>query len=81
MEITMDLTNVARVKTLHDKVSKSGIECYAVQGETTVDASSIMGLFSLNLMKPVLLRFTSNEDTSKFVKELESTGFILSCSQ
>ncbi len=62
------LDSVQKVKEFSSAVARMEAECELVQGPRILDAKSIMGIFSLNLEEPVLLRI--NTDGSELPKSL-----------
>lgn len=45
---------------------------YLKSGKYTVDAKSIMGIYSLNLSQPVLVEIEANEFPKTFLKQIEN---------
>jgi len=64
--------NVEKIKQFSADVSKFESEIDVVSNRYTVDAKSIMGLFSLNLSKPVDVIFYSDDEF-----ELEKFAVIM----
>ena len=50
------IDSVEKVKKFSSIISKANVDCELVEGVHIVDARSIMGIFSLNLKKPIELR-------------------------
>ena len=66
------LDTVEKVKDFSSVIIKTGEECDLVQGPRILDAKSIMGIFSLDLSKPIQLRINSSrkgipEELKKFL--------------
>ncbi len=69
-KISISLSSIANVKEFVEIVTMSNFEIDLVSGRYTVDAKSIMGIFSLDLAKPIeLVAHTDNADT--LFKKLE----------
>ena len=54
-ELKITLTNVADIRDFVNKVVLVDFEVDLVQGRYTIDAKSIMGIFSLDLLSPITL--------------------------
>lgn len=63
------LNSIELVKEFASIVLESGKSVIAVSGEYRVDADSIMGLFSLDLTKPITLEFL--EDAEELQEKLQ----------
>lgn len=63
------LNSIELVKEFANIVLESGKSVIAVSGEYRVDAGSIMGLFSLDLTKPITLEFL--EDAEELQEKLQ----------
>ena len=61
---------VKNVKIFVDLVSKYPNDFYLISDRYRIDAKSIMGIFSLDLSRPVQL-VTTNEDVTEFTEELK----------
>ena len=62
-KINISLSSIANVKEFVEIVTMSDYEIDLVSGRYTVDAKSIMGIFSLDLAKPIeLVAHTDNAD-------------------
>lgn len=64
------LTSIEDVKTLVEIVNDFEFDVDMVSGRYVVDAKSLMGIFSLDLAKPVTMRVYA-EDTEKFEDALK----------
>ena len=72
--MVVTLNSIELVKEFAKIVLESGKLVIAVSGEYRVDASSIMGLFSLDLTKTITLEFLEDADElqeklQKFIKD------------
>lgn len=72
MDFFVDIRGVEDVKTFVKKAEK--YECDIMvknYGRAfTVDGSSIMGIFSLNLLEPVIVHIEDNEIAEKFQEDV-----------
>ncbi len=55
------IETVEKVKKFSSIISQEGPECELIEGVHIVDAKSIMGIFSLDLQKPVQLNIHSDD--------------------
>ena len=62
-ELKISLASIDDVKNFVGIVMRFNCEVDVVSGRYVVDAKSIMGLFSLDLSKPLLLKINSAEET------------------
>jgi len=53
--VEIKLTSIQDIRTFVDKVTKHGMDIDLSSGRYVVDAKSIMGIFSLDLMNPITL--------------------------
>ena len=65
------LNTINDVKVFVNTVSKYDFDVDLISGRYAIDAKSIMGIFSLDLSKPIRLEAHS-EDSSKFFDEIKS---------
>lgn len=69
-ELWIRLSNVDNVKSFVNIVTRFNCEIDIISDRYVVDAKSIMGIFSLDLSKPVLLKINSDDaDETVAVKE------------
>ncbi len=62
-KLSISLSSIANVKEFVEMVTMSDFEIDLVSGRYTIDAKSIMGIFSLDLAKPIeLVAHTDNAD-------------------
>ena len=65
-EITIDLGTISKVKQFVHIVEEFESEIDVISCRYVVDAKSIMGLFSLNILEPLIVRINSeNEEEIK----------------
>ena len=62
-ELTIKLTNVQDIRDFVNQVILVDYEVDLIQGRYVIDAKSIMGIFSLDLLSPItLIAHTQNAD-------------------
>lgn len=66
----MMLTSINDVKDFVNLVARYDFDVDLVSGRYVVDAKSIMGIFSLNLSKPIKIEIHS-DDCDEFVGKIE----------
>ncbi|WP_411678565.1 HPr family phosphocarrier protein [Caproicibacter sp.] len=54
------IDSVEKVKKFSSILSKENVECELIEGVHIIDAKSIMGIFSIDLKKPVQLNIHSD---------------------
>ena len=69
-EMFITLTNVQDIREFVNVVILTDYEVDLVQGRYTIDAKSIMGIFSLDLSKPIEL-VAHSDDADKFLAEIK----------
>lgn len=67
-EMMIKLTNVQDIREFVNCVILADYEVDLVQGRYTIDAKSIMGIFSLDLLSPIKLIAHTNDADSFFEK-------------
>ena len=67
-EIKISLTNVADIRDFVNQVILVDYEVDLMQGRYTIDAKSIMGIFSLDLLSPITLIAHSDNADALFEK-------------
>ncbi|QAT48722.1 HPr family phosphocarrier protein [Caproiciproducens sp. NJN-50] len=55
------IDSIEKVKRFSSIISRENADCELVDGVRILDARSVMGIFSLNLTKPVELRIHSDD--------------------
>ena len=68
--ILVRLSTIADVQDFVRTVAKSDIDIDLISGRYVVDAKSIMGIFSLNLLEPIKLTAHS-DDTDELFESLD----------
>ncbi len=61
MNVKVLIDSVEKVKNFSAVVTKEDVECELVEGVHIIDAKSIMGIFSLDLTKPLRLMIHSDD--------------------
>jgi len=64
------LDSIEKVKQLSSIISKENLEAELVDGVHIIDAKSIMGIFSLDLQKPIQLNIHS--DNRELLHQLQA---------
>lgn len=71
-EIVILLDSIEKVKSFVSITAKLESELDIVSGRYIIDAKSIMGIFSINLSKPIILRIhEEGEKAEEIIKALE----------
>lgn len=70
VSVNIMLNTINDVKNFVNTVSKYEFEVDLTSGRYVIDAKSIMGIFSLDLSKPIKLEANCAED-SKFAEEIK----------
>ena len=70
IEFEMNLNSTNDVKDFVNTVSRYDFEVDLVSGIYIVDAKSIMGIFSLDLAKPIKVK-VHTEDASEFLDQID----------
>ena len=71
VQISFDTDTLAKVKSFFNEVTKFDNEFDLVSGRYVVDAKSIMGIFSLDLTKPITLNIHTDENVDKILDTLK----------
>ena len=71
VQISFDTDTLAKVKSFVNEVTKFDNEFDLVSGRYVVDAKSIMGIFSLDLTKPITLNIYTDENVDKILDTLK----------
>lgn len=70
--VKISLNSIDKVKAFVNEVTKYDAEFDLVSGRYVIDAKSIMGIFSLDLSKPIDLNIHSESDIDEILAKLES---------
>ena len=71
VQLSFDTDTLAKVKSFVNEVTKFDNEFDLVSGRYVVDAKSIMGIFSLDLTKPITLNIHTDENVDKILDTLK----------
>ena len=66
--VTISLNSIDKVKTFCEIVARFDCDLDLVSGRYIIDAKSIMGIFSLDISKPLLLRVEDLDEQDAFDK-------------
>ena len=69
--VTINLGSIDKVKSFVNDITKFDSDCDLVSGRYVIDAKSIMGIFSLDLSKPIDLNIHSETDLDEILSVLE----------
>lgn len=69
--VEISLNSIDKVKAFVNEVTKFDSEFDLVSGRYVIDAKSIMGIFSLDLSKPIVLNIHSENDVDHILGRLE----------
>lgn len=69
--VTVSINTVDKVKDFVNTITKFEYDFDLVSGRYVIDAKSIMGIFSLDLSKPINLNIHAEENMDKVLKALE----------
>lgn len=68
--VKISLNSIDKVKAFVNDVTKFDVEFDLVSGRYVIDAKSIMGIFSLDLSKPIDLNIHNEADIDKILATL-----------
>ncbi|MDD6564453.1 MAG: HPr family phosphocarrier protein [Clostridiales bacterium] len=71
IEFQMNLSSINDVKDFVNTVSRYDFDVDLISGRYIVDAKSIMGIFSLDLSKPIDVQIHA-DDASEFMSQIDS---------
>lgn len=69
--VKISLNSIDKVKAFVNEVTKYDSDLDLVSGRYVIDAKSIMGIFSLDLSKPIDLNIHCEEDVDAIVSALK----------
>ena len=69
--VSISLNSIDKVKSFVNDITKFDNDFDLVSGRYVIDAKSIMGIFSLDLSKPINLNIQDTEDMYEILKVLE----------
>lgn len=69
--VQISLNSIDKVKAFVNTVTQFDYDFDLISGRYTIDAKSIMGIFSLDLSKPIDLNIHSENDVDEILSKLE----------
>lgn len=69
--IQISLNSIDKVKTFVNAIASFDADFDLVSGRYVIDAKSIMGIFSLDLSKPITLNIHAEENVSTILEALK----------
>lgn len=69
--VTINLGSIDKVKSFVNDITKFDSDFDLVSGRYVIDAKSIMGIFSLDLSKPIALNIHSEKDLDTILEVLK----------
>ena len=69
--IMISLNSIDKVKNFVNDITRFNSDFDLVSGRYVIDAKSIMGIFSLDLSKPIKLNIHSESELAEILKKLE----------
>ena len=68
--VMISLNSIDKVKSFVNDISRYDYDFDLISGRYVIDAKSIMGIFSLDLSKPIELNIHAAEDADEVLKAL-----------
>ena len=69
--VTINLGSIDKVKSFVNDITKFDRDFDLVSGRYVIDAKSIMGIFSLDLSKPINLNIHGDEDNAEIMEVIK----------
>ena len=69
--VTINLGSIDKVKSFVNDITKFDSDFDLVSGRYDIDAKSIMGIFSLDLSKPINLNIHGDEDNAEIMEVIK----------
>ena len=69
--VSISLNSIDKVKAFVNDISKYDFDFDLVSGRYVIDAKSIMGIFSLDLSKPIDLNIHADSDIDEVIESLK----------
>ncbi len=69
--VKISLNSIDKVKSFVNTISQYSFDFDLISGRYVIDAKSIMGIFSLDLSKPIDLAIHAEEDVDKVLETLK----------
>ena len=70
--VQISLNSIDKVKSFVNEISKFDNDFDLVSGRYVIDAKSIMGIFSLDLSKPINLNIHADENMNAILETIKS---------
>lgn len=70
--VQISLNSIDKVKSFVNAITKFDCDFDLVSGRYVIDAKSIMGIFSLDLSKPIDLNIHAEDDATEVLEALKS---------
>lgn len=78
MKLRIKLNTIEDVKKFCDKTNELSCDIYAKQSRYVVNAKSVMGVFSLNLLEGFTVEIEDiNEEIQAFIQDIAELGFVV----
>ena len=71
LKVKISLNSIDKVKSFVNDISGFNAEFDLVSGRYVIDAKSIMGIFSLDLSKPINLNIHGDEDNAEIMEVIK----------
>ena len=69
--VTINLGSIDKVKSFVNDITKFDSDFDLVSGRYVIDAKSIMGIFSLDISKPINLNIHGDEDNAEIMEVIK----------
>lgn len=69
--VKISLNSIEKVKSFVNAITRFDVDFDLVSGRYVIDAKSIMGIFSLDLSKPIDLNIHANEEMDAILEVLK----------
>ena len=69
--VTINIGSIDKVKSFVNDITKFDSDFDLVSGRYVIDAKSIMGIFSLDLSKPINLNIHGDEDNAEIMEVIK----------
>ena len=69
--VQISLNSIGKVKSFVNTISQFDYDFDLISGRYVIDAKSIMGIFSLDLTKPITLNIHTDENVDKILDTLK----------
>ena len=69
--VKISLNSIDKVKSFVNDITKFDVDFDLVSGRYVIDAKSIMGIFSLDLSKPIELTIHESDEIDEILKVLQ----------